>query len=500
MELGRRTRPYLPRRTDVPLWHRSDLATIVCRLRWFSASARHITHDNKLTVRTRPLNHFSEMMMPNPMLDQDRLTLLSRRVSNRNVVVPAWPRANKELRQVELEVEWVRFSVRNHRTKAEQMQKIARLGQEDLFMADPLGTAAQNAQFDILASQDGFAELKADLKARRQQEPAIVTAEGVLINCNRRSAALRSLYRNDSHLPARYVECLVLPEDATAAELVDLEAELQVARDFKQDYSWINEALLIQELYEREHRSFDNVAQRMHRRVEDVRSLHEKLQQVTQLVALSGGTRHHIDFTSNESAFDELAKHIRNKPAPEAEVVRTVYFLGTLANVNYRQLRHLKRSDAAEMVWREIQGDPALAPLLEAASVRSSAPLASDDPLDDAVGSTLPTTDLNGILGFLAEKRPEETIDLGGVQTTVRDLLSSVQGSMQAAAADAEAEAGERVAVTAPLNRSRNAVRDLQRALVDLPRARLLPGWDEVAFEREIILAEAAVAAIRATT
>ncbi|MGC8698457.1 MAG: SulP family inorganic anion transporter, partial [Halothiobacillus sp.] len=46
------------------------------------------------------------------------------------------------------------------------------------------------------------------------------------------------------------------------------------------------------------------------------------------LIALSGGSRHHIDFTPNESAFDELAKHVRNKPAPEAEAVRSVYFLG----------------------------------------------------------------------------------------------------------------------------------------------------------------------------
>jgi hypothetical protein len=439
-------------------------------------------------------------MMSNPMLDQDRLTLLNRRVSKRKVVVPAWPRAEKELRQVELEVDWVRFSVRNHRTKAEQMQMIAKAGREDLFTADPLGKEAQDAQFAILAGQSGFAELKADLRERRQQEPAIVTAEGVLINGNRRSAALRSLYRDDNHLPARYVECLVLPEDATSAELVDLEAELQVARDFKQDYSWINEALLIQELYEREHKSFENVAKRMHRKLEDVRSLHEKLQQVTQLVALSGGSRHHIDFTPNESAFDELAKHVRNKPAPEAEAVRSVYFLGTLADVNYRQLRHLRRSDAAQMVWREIEADPALKPLLDAASVLPPNPTASDDPLDDAVGTAPPSADLNSILRFLAGKRPEETVDLGGVKTSAKDLLSSVQGAVQAAATDAEAEAGEKVAVTAPLNQSRIAVRELQRALRDLPKARLLPGWDEAAFAKEISNAEAAVAAIKASS
>ena len=436
--------------------------------------------------------------MLNPLLDQDRLTFLNMRDSQRKVVTPAWPRAEKELRQVELEVDWVRFSVRNHRTKAEQMQVTDNLGQKDLFTADPLGKEAQDAQFAILSSQSGFADLKADLRNRRQQEPAIVTAEGVLINGNRRSAALRSLYRNDHHLAARYVDCLVLPQDATMAELLDLEAELQVARNFKQDYSWINEALLIEELYEREHKNFDNVATRMHRNVEDVRGLYEKLQQVTQLVALSGGSRHHVDFTPNESAFDELAKHVRNKPAPEAEAVRSVYFLGTLADVNYRQLRHLRRGDAAQMVWRELERDAALKPLLDAASMSTAHLAPSDDPLDDAVGSAPLPAELNGILRFLAGRKPEETIDLGSVQTLAKNLLSSVQGAIQAAAADAEAEAGERVAVTAPLNRSRIAVKELRRALVDLPKARVLPGWDEAAFAKEVAYAEAALVALKA--
>ena len=57
----------------------------------------------------------------------------------------------------------------------------------------------------------------------------------------------------------------MLPDDATPAELVDLETELQIARDFKQDYGWINEAFLIEELFERENKDFARVASRMHR-------------------------------------------------------------------------------------------------------------------------------------------------------------------------------------------------------------------------------------------
>ena len=60
----------------------------------------------------------------------------------------------------------------------------------------------------------------------------------------------------------------------------------------------------------------------MHMDVSSVRGQFEKLQQLHQLVALSQGTRHHADFLPNESAFTELAKHVKGKPAQEAASVR----------------------------------------------------------------------------------------------------------------------------------------------------------------------------------
>src|SRR5262249_6246086 len=162
-----------------------------------------------------------------------RAQFLRARISDKKALLPAWSRSDKELPAVEVEVEWVRFSTLNHRTKAEQLRAIHKADRPDLFTADPLGKEAQDAQYKILCGQEGFDALKADLKERRQQEYAVVSAEGVLINGNRRAAALRSLYREDDHRDSRYMRCLLLPEDATPDELVDLEAELQIARDFK---------------------------------------------------------------------------------------------------------------------------------------------------------------------------------------------------------------------------------------------------------------------------
>ncbi|MDB6027099.1 MAG: hypothetical protein JWM68_3322, partial [Verrucomicrobiales bacterium] len=234
------------------------------------------------------------MTMPqptNPFLDQGRASFLKARVNAapRKGLLAAWPRVDRELPSVELDIDWVRFSTLNHRTKAEQFREVARTGLPNLFSGDPMGTAAQQAQYKILTSQSGFAQLKGDLAERKQQEPAVITAEGVLINGNRRAAALRSLLHEDNDLSGRYIRCLVLPEDATPGEIIRLEAELQVARDFKEAYSWVNQSLLIEELYNENGRNFDIVAAMMHRPVKDIITDFEKIQQVNQLVELSKG-------------------------------------------------------------------------------------------------------------------------------------------------------------------------------------------------------------------
>ncbi|WP_281662839.1 ParB/RepB/Spo0J family partition protein [Paraburkholderia fungorum] len=423
--------------------------------------------------------------MTNPVLDIERAEYLKARIASSKTFgdLAAWPRADKRLPSVELEVEWVRFSTLNHRTKAEQKREIQQQNAPGLFSSDPLGKRAQDAQYKILCSQSGFDDLKADLKKRRQQEPAVVTAEGVLINGNRRTAALRSLFKEDAHLDARYVRCLVLPDDASIGEILDLETELQIARDFKEEYSWINEALLIEELYALENRDFDRLAKKMHRSPVDVRGMYEKIQQVNQLVELSQGTRFHIDFEEHESAFDELTKHIKNKPRKEAESVRAAYFLGTLSGVTYRDLRNLRLPEASELVVREIIRDPSTAPLLDMGNTSDGG---GESLIDDVLGAGAKDP-LSSILSLLAEKRSSELVSLPtGGDVPVADLFRSLKGKIEAAAREAREEQRDQNALEAPVARLEGAILEIGRAVQALPRARVLSDWNESAFSKKL--------------
>ena len=426
--------------------------------------------------------------MQNPVLDQERSQYLVARLSSspeKRILLPAWPRPGpeKELPQVNLEVTWVRFSTLNHRTKSEQMRVADQQNRPDLFTADPNGEEAQTHQYRILADLEGFEELKADLRERGQQQPAVVTAEGILINGNRRTAALRSLFNDEDHQPSRYVSCLVLPADANRQEFVDLETELQIAREFKEDYTWVNEGLLIEEIFEREGRNWDKVARRMHLDVPTVRGKFEKLQQLHQLVALSQGTRHHADFVPNESAFTELAKHINGKPAQEAASIRDAYFLGTLTGVNYRTLRHLRRPDASLRVGNELKKDLTLGLLLDAGNEQQES-----DILDDVLGPSegQHTGDLTSILSYMAQHSQSEEVELNGMTVATADLRDTIKVAVDTAAEEAHGEDLDQNAVAAPIRHLDYATNNVRKAADALPKARALQDWSEDDYAKQL--------------
>ena len=424
--------------------------------------------------------------MQNPVLDQERVQYLCARQSSspdKRVLLPAWPRPEKELQQIDLEVTWVRFSTLNHRTRSEQMRIAHQTNRPDLFTADPNGKETQTLQYRILADQEGFEDLKADLRKRGQQQPAVVTAEGVLINGNRRTAALRSLISDEDHQPSRYVSCLVLPADANMREIVDLETELQIAREFKEDYTWVNEALLIEEIYEREGKNWGTVASRMHKDVSSVRGQFEKLQQLHQLVALSQGTRHYADFVPNESAFTELAKHIKGKSAQEAASVRAAYFLGTLTGVKYRTLRHLRRPDASLRVRNELQNDLTLGSLLD-----EDVQQQESDILDDVLGPSngQQNGDLTSVLSFVARHGQNKEVELNGVTVATGDLQDSIKQAVDNAAEDAHSEDLDQNAVTAPTKHLDLATKNVRRAADALPKARASKDWSEAEYAEQL--------------
>lgn len=113
----------------------------------------------------------------------------------------------------------------------------------------------QQALWDLLLplSRDPRGSIYDELARQAQQtEPLLITHDGVVVNGNRRLAAMRALYQQDSK---RYdgfarVRATVLPADATAEDAEYVESALQLAPETKLAYTWINRRLKLR----RQHR------------------------------------------------------------------------------------------------------------------------------------------------------------------------------------------------------------------------------------------------------
>jgi ParB-like chromosome segregation protein Spo0J len=144
---------------------------------------------------------------------------------------------------INLPINCLMYRLENARTRRQQLKYLKKHPDlpSDIF-EDPETLKAQEAQEEILLEMINLSgkDFVDDLIERGQEDPAIITYDGYIVNGNRRTAALRSINTD-------YIECVVLPENFKKKEIYDLELDLQISQDFKEPYHWINELIDIEQ-------------------------------------------------------------------------------------------------------------------------------------------------------------------------------------------------------------------------------------------------------------
>lgn len=85
-----------------------------------------------------------------------------------------------------------------------------------------------------------FTELLESLRAFQQTDPGLITRDGIVVNGNTRLAALRDLGKQT-------IRVGVLPESCEWSDISAVELSLQLRKDHRRDYSYINRLLAIDE-------------------------------------------------------------------------------------------------------------------------------------------------------------------------------------------------------------------------------------------------------------
>lgn len=168
---------------------------------------------------------------------RERVKVANKDGNRPSLKIPFWRGKPITLKVIDADIDYLMYRIENSRTEIQQLaylRKNPHLGKK--FFDDPESETVQNAQENILSEinkEKGGKDFFNDL-SRGQEEPVIITFDGFIVNGNRRTAALKFLHK-------RYIDCVVLHEDATVKDLYELEQVLQMSQEFKLPYHWINE-------------------------------------------------------------------------------------------------------------------------------------------------------------------------------------------------------------------------------------------------------------------
>lgn len=181
----------------------------------------------------------------NEELVEQRLKELAADSSLQETLTVEWRTKPLVVQVIDMPVESLYYNPGTHRIRAQRSFDPAR---DRLLDENPWTEESQDYLRHLLQAEPSdpakrdkdFEELKESLKDFKQNEPGLITREGVLVNGNTRAVAL-------SELGVAYIRVGVLPESCTWADINSVELSLQLRHDTRRPYSYINRLLTIEE-------------------------------------------------------------------------------------------------------------------------------------------------------------------------------------------------------------------------------------------------------------
>ncbi|GGU87741.1 hypothetical protein GCM10010275_24750 [Streptomyces litmocidini] len=163
----------------------------------------------------------------------------------RETVTVDWNGQQQHVEVIDLPLGGLYFNPGTHRIRAQRSHDAER---DQMLESDPWGSQSQDYLKFLLQAEPtnpnirdtAFDKLKESLHQFGQNDPGLVTHHGVLVNGNTRAAALREL-------GVQSMRVGVLPESFTWADINAVELSLQLRKDHRRDYSYVNRLLAMEE-------------------------------------------------------------------------------------------------------------------------------------------------------------------------------------------------------------------------------------------------------------
>lgn len=270
----------------------------------------------------------------------------------------------------------------------------------------PTTSAAQEILSELLRQTDAFGTLKEELKELGQQEPGLITREGLLVNGNTRVVALRELGKNG-------VDVAVLPGDVDAAAILELEIGLQMVHLTRQDYSFTNELLLLDKC-----RAMGDSVEKIAQKMKWIRGGKKKVEKKFQLLRLINEIRRMKSPPIVYKVFDLKSQHLidlndtyegmKHADPAEAENLKWSRVAAIFLNLNKDQTRAVREGFIDEHVSDVLEDENKVSGLELLNSLKRVTP---DDGLDeilDDLGQPLELVDPKGLVQVILDERIDE--------------------------------------------------------------------------------------------
>jgi len=407
-----------------------------------------------------------------------------------------WKGSELVLPVASVDLDLVLLNPHSHRISA-QLQSLPQ-DVQDMVAGSPYGYEAQEVIATILRETPGYDRIKLALQNDGQLDAGVITTGGVLVNANTRAVALRELRK-------RYVKVVVLPQDATTKEIIDLELLLQMRQDVKQDYSFPSQALFIEDLINSNSFTTLEVGRRIRSDLTegaaDKRKARELVELELRLLGLmrevrtaSGGLVKWTYFDDKRQALleiDQDYQKLKNTKPEEAARIRDAQLAGVIAGLEYRKLREIDTPLLDNYVEGALREVGALAPhvdaLLSAGAPSQTGALDGLDLLDDDdVSGAGPT--LSGLYTLLAQAGPDDAVALPTatgppVELPRKAVAAGLYGALTTAIENKQRDNRSLDDLTAPIVHLKEATRSLDKATTAHADVRQRVGFDQSAFQ-----------------
>ncbi|MFJ9734379.1 transcriptional regulator [Streptomyces sp. NPDC101171] len=439
-----------------------------------------------------------------PIADENR-TLVEQRIQDVHAgeAVPETLRVEFRNRPIHVEVidmpvDRLYYNPATHRVSAQRAYDPVR---EEALTKDHWSDAGQSYLHYLLTAMPSdphqrdpdFDKLKESLREHRQNEPGLISREGVLVNGNTRRAALKEL-------GVQSIRVGVLPASCSWDDIRSVELSLQLRPDRRREYSYVNKLMAIEEQMS-QGLPLAAIAKLFQTSTPALERDTWVLGQLRDLVKRSGNGQVRLrlmDFEDAKESFAELYRAYVKEKARNKEAADTLleYRLAAIVlDFAKTDIRNIRTDFRERYLERHLpEGTQAAAPeppkAVSIPGLNRSVPA----PSSGTSGARALTDVLLRAKATQKSASTATTEELTAANTSVSSLRDAFEESIQAAA---KANRDRKKRLAAP-DRVTAAVGELQQCITDLVLARGNNSLDEGAFDDTLLTLRQTLAKVSA--